>query len=496
MNNKNLLLRIRTEALQANLEKVKGYLQKVPDRKTALNNLGTTLIDNKKKLRTISSTLGTAKATVANEKEDSAAIGFLTEALTQIDSVIEGVRSAEEAVKTMTSQCFSIQQEDNMSRSFKSDLEVRTEPCVTSLESVEDGLKLGDGNTELWRKYREQAYDPSQQVFSEYVEFLGGLALRDTGFDRGISQLADELIQTYKTNKVALFPLLAIPARQQAVAMTLARIIRVGFPEWTIWALPFTAHEFWHIVARKDLDTGLRREIKILSDQKKYLEEGASEVAESLSQNVDQRLQVCLADAFATYTMGPAYAYSAVVLLLSPWHALSSSKQSVADDTRARAIFQMLECMDGKASEGDVPPYRSVRSDLQLAWDAAVEQSNPSEDEAALKRCESERLEVSVLIKALWNKLDEANCAPFLISHWAAIQDWPDKLLAGKEQEILLPAGVELRHVLNAVWLARIAPNRCSLQKLTDDSQLLSDRVRRDALASRTTPLMSTRYKV
>ena len=55
---------------------------------------------------------------------------------------------------------------------------------------------------------------------------------------------------------------------------------------------------------------------------------------------------------------------------------------------------------------------------------------------------------------------------------------WPATLLAGNGQDIQLPAGVELRHVLNAVWLARVAPNRGSFLELTTGSQRLAERVR------------------
>ena len=34
---------------------------------------------------------------------------------------------------------------------------------------------------QAWRTYREEIRDQSDALFSEYVEFLGGLALRDTG---------------------------------------------------------------------------------------------------------------------------------------------------------------------------------------------------------------------------------------------------------------------------------------------------------------------------
>ena len=76
--------------------------------------------------------------------------------------------------------------------------------------------------------------------------------------------------------------------------------MRLWVPHWSIWALPFTAHEFWHVAASLGIWDKLREHLDP--------EEHCS----------DPALDTCLADAFATYTIGPAYAYAAVTLLLNP----------------------------------------------------------------------------------------------------------------------------------------------------------------------------------
>ena len=81
-------------------------------------------------------------------------------------------------------------------------------------------------------------------------ELLGGVALRDTRLDDGICVLADELVTNYRVDNRGPTPILTIPARHKTTAMTLAKTVCVGFPEWTIWALPLTAHEFWYAVGR------------------------------------------------------------------------------------------------------------------------------------------------------------------------------------------------------------------------------------------------------
>src|SRR5262249_23195233 len=148
------------------------------------------------------------------------------------------------------------------------------------------------------------------------------------------------------------YPWLALPAtRHDAVAKTLARIVRVGFPQWTIWALPFTAHAFWHVIARHDFQ----------------------KVLEQDDEPIPERFQTCLGDAFATFTMGPAYAYAAFYLLLSPLDADASKNPSgVGDDTRAQAILEMLKWMSD--TDADIG-YGDVTKNLRSMWKTALAQA-------------------------------------------------------------------------------------------------------------------------
>src|ERR1041385_5440331 len=92
-----------------------------------------------------------------------------------------------------------------------------------------------------WDDYTNIVSEKNQLVFSDYFEYLGGLALRIAGLDNDICRIADELMKRCGSVGINEWSALTIPASKEA--STLARSIRMRFPEWTIWAVPLTAHE-------------------------------------------------------------------------------------------------------------------------------------------------------------------------------------------------------------------------------------------------------------
>jgi hypothetical protein len=481
------ILTIRAETLRANLENVKVQISSLPDPRTALKSLQNGLISSWKSLSDLQKKVWIAKIDVGNLGSGSnpANIAQELEATEKtMAAVVDELKRAEAEIRSMQAKCYRIN-EHEIGAAITSYLEQRTQPALEALAEIQADLQKPAGDfQQQWQSFLSTPRALGQEIFTEYIDFLGGFALRDAGFDEGISRLADELLQSYTTK--SNLHMMAIPTRQQAVAMSLAGIVRVTFPDWTIWSLPSTAHQFWHVVASKDLESKLRLELRQLSGNK--------------NDNVELRFSDCLADAFATYTMGPAYAFFAICLLLNPASPFTASKARVedrpvreteraqieakstesitvenpADDVRAHSVFEMLKCMDSKESAID-PPYAKVRNDLNAAWMAAIaetgtqpiidkkKQINEAEQVAADKK------RVAVLVEALWKTLITSPFPPFTREVWDEILrpktasgdgGWVHKILKHQVEQIQIPHGAELRHVLNAVWLARIDPER------------------------------------
>ncbi len=462
----SLMLKIRADALAGNLSKVKDFLLRAPNRREAIERLEAELIQLIQLTRDIDLSVYSAKAEVEGEdrpylpatlQELQARVAELQKKCSDIELAMTAllaktnaakgkVMAAINAAAEMKRSCFHIRPDEPVGLVLSKDLTARISEPVKGLAELNKALAVNVPDVEAWKKFRVASLR-SQDIFAEYLDFLGGLALRDIGFDEGISRMAEDLIRTYKTNQPPSYPWLALPAaRPDAVVKTLARIVRVGFPEWTVWALPFTAHAFWHVIARDDLEDVVLQETTLDA--------------------IPERLQTCLADAFATYTMGPAYAYAAFYLLLNPLDAFAANPAAadppglrVGDDTRAQAILAMLVSMDDTSADNE---YKTISESLGSMWASAMEQAAAGERTA---QTATDNAAVALLVGALGNVLGKCQCASFPSSHWDQMETL-DQVLVDRPLQIL-----ELRSVLNSMWRARVDP-------ATKDVKSIEDKVR------------------
>lgn len=294
-----------------------------------------------------------------------------------------------------------------------------------------------------WSQYIDKLYKSSERLFEEYVDLVSGVAIRDTGFDRGISRLAEDLLKPGETIGSFTWNTLTIPAREEALAVTAARIVRLGFPEWTIWTLPLTAYELGSNYADSD-----------------------KKVAEKVNAhggNPDE-LFVLVADAFATYFLGPAYACAAILMRLNPAEAFSGNRLVAK---RAAIILSVLLQMS-KNAPGVEDHYAEITSRLAVEWEAALRQtgwagavdSDAVEAHAGLRRLTALTDEEQAAIDRLLTAFEPLVSAWIVpdIAVWPKVEEWAVKLRNG--QKLLasdLGGPTELRYVLNAAWRARIA---------------------------------------
>jgi hypothetical protein len=202
--------------------------------------------------------------------------------------------------------------------------------------------------------------------------------------------------------------------------------VHLRFPEWTIWALPLIAHEVWHLRLRNGRnDNGPSDSDAILES---ILEQCSPKIAEELrAASVDTwrdpDFQSCMADVFATFVMGPAYACAAILLLLNP--------QDEKDQQRAMAIFKTLETEDDLSK---------MRKNLGAQWQQIA--GPPSVPRYA------------PWIEPQIEYLKKTAVLNFDIERWKEIRGaWVSSLLAGND----FPVGeVPIRYVLNAAWKARV----------------------------------------
>jgi hypothetical protein len=443
----DLILRTRLDMLNSNLENVQA-VDSVEDVRAGLQQLLDLPTDRRIQslLVSIIEQVNNSKTALWRLDPGVGGVEEIEESLNtiaqQATNIRDYLRTAGEAAHTIKSRSLQIRggevwaalQEglvDNADRQIEAVGEIQA-----LLRSAAEASARNDQDAALgqlrkaWQRYSNQTYPKSQRILTEYLDFLGGLAMRDTGYDQGICRLADELIRSCgRLPGGFTWSSLTIPTRQEALTETVARLIRLGFPEWTIWALPLTAHEFGHVVVER------HEPIRNLIEQSRLDDQGHHE------------MRMCLADAFATYVMGPAYACALILIRLDPLPSSVDEGGRLAD-RRARAVLGMLRRMNDKAPASE-KPYAKIIERLETAWEAALAQGGMASVLSQQELAESDRW-----VELLASSMGTSQALP--VAAWPRIKSWWEKLRLGDLDGIQVSISDELRYVLNASWMCRM----------------------------------------
>jgi hypothetical protein len=232
--------------------------------------------------------------------------------------------------------------------------------------------------SKAWPDFAKTVQEHLTPLAAMYVDFLGGLALREEGFDDKVCLLADGLVSGLTKYFGQIPGTVTVPAVQQATTRTLARVVHLGFPEWTFWAIPLTVNEFWHAVVNHGSLPSWDGRISVLEESP---DTGLSPVPR----------RELLADIIATLIMGPAYAYAWFMLSQYP-HTIttedspdSESKSpadgrtdtgqnanSFIDNDRAWTILKTLKRMNSEVRKEGVGIFGAPIATLEKEWQQIV----------------------------------------------------------------------------------------------------------------------------
>jgi hypothetical protein len=376
----------------------------------------------------------------------------------------------------------------------------------------ENGYKEKEALKQAWRRYAE-IYKESRQIFGEYLDFISGLLIRYQKLDVNICRLADELIRNCSLASTgATWQSLSVLALQEPFTKTLARIIRLRFPEWSIWSLPLAAHEYGHVVAG-ELD-GVKQfvqgEVKrMLKDNPEYIdaEERLRKDADDKQAQEDKnrlegprikQVNVLFADAFAIYTMGPAYACASVMLRFDPSNAYTEYPERPPDAWRAFVVLATLKMMSWQAAfpqsvqrvedlQLDQPskdgPHMFMINWLTDCFEEMLERAgspNKLPDDDIERLSEQSRLIWRVLKRALLNAAQyplECDKEGWSIAFQQA-QKWGEALEKGYSllEGLADSQIIKVRDLLNAAWVCRIGrPGK--IREIEEAAQKLCDRI-------------------
>lgn len=305
----------------------------------------------------------------------------------------------------------------------------------TLLSEVKDGAPLD----QCWVSYRDFS-EQTTPLFRECLAFLHGGLIRQQGIDEGLCDIADHLLDLLSQRADVPWGRFTVLAEGEFFG-EMAEIVRLRFPELTVWNLPVAAHEFGHFL-------GPKIEVVSLAGPRRPFVE-LLETERQLDDQAWFHLHEHFADVFACYALGPAFACTCLLLRFDPTQDRDSSRHP-SPATRAYLILRTLERLDEDA--GIQRPYRALTEFLSDAWQRSrLAATRPTELEGGLAAKLEERLEalLGLLVTNLPSRLRYAR------SEWLRAQRLADELM-GDGNVRAIRADDTVLDVINGAWLARI----------------------------------------
>jgi hypothetical protein len=380
------LLVLRLDALELDNEKVRVAVTRAQERSHSLEDARAHITPCKAQLRTVQRRFGG----LLDAMEDQPRIAeLLTEASTGLDrelldtpELIKGlITSVQQTVDHLGAAMATTVSLANGSQALQASLDRRCDELRNHIRALREKVRVtaAAARKEQWGEYQLLLDEVARPVFMEYVDFLGGLTVRDTGLDDRVCEMTDALLTRFKGVTQRSLPL---PARHAALGNALDSVVLLGFPEWSIWGIPLVGHEVGLAYAKDQYDRNLIALIKRFVPEEQPGEQ--SRGPEDRGHHNEEYVQQLLADAFATYTLGLSYACAALLLRLSPRHDEEPSPSRPRDIDRARVIMMTLQT--GGASGGT---FSDVMGRLKEIWEAAVRaHAGPAQAAAAVEEAQ------------------------------------------------------------------------------------------------------------
>jgi hypothetical protein len=446
----NLVLRIRIEVLRRNLELVGETVKTLRERQRHLDSFLNFPSKVEAELTGALKIVKDAQMLIVDPSDEEADISQTSEDLlnnlwSSLSQMLADVRKVK---KDATGERNRAEALTEVGQDLQDDL----------ITKARDMVKL----EENWDSYRRRAQE-SQGLFEEYVALLQGVALRDAGFDRDLFRIADRLPSLWRRPSGYSWHSMAIPSGSEIMGQSAARVLRIGFPEWTVFALPLLQHEFGHVFLKwtryERTGAGPQEGTAGLGGLS-ALDRPLTPVAPARE---DQTDTICMADAAAVCVTGPAYACAVLFMRLDPAEVKTADCLTAR---RAAVILGTLARIAGKIPQGS--PLTLVHLRLKTEWENAVSQVGNIDAMHAAEQSDDVRkwaTEAWRLVTTPDPKVEPA--LPQWAEHWAVVYQWSVQLREASQPGSQLAAinmtsikstdstPFALTLALNAAWLVR-----------------------------------------
>jgi hypothetical protein len=350
--------------------------------------------------------------------------------LAQVQEVLEQLNHVEEALDNPR---LDARLRARVAVRFK----VLLQQCRTSVLRLRDGLTAGGPLEQGWRDLHEIRAE-SAPMFAECLALVEGGLVRGIGLDRGLCRVADTLLE--ELARLSERPWTRFTVLDEGEYFhDLAEVIRLRFPDVSVWSLPVAAHEFGHYVGGT------------FEDSPDVALSGWFLRSRAAGEQAHAHLHEQFADCFATYALGPAYACMCVLQRFDPRSA------DVGGELHPDAMSRVALCLDAlKRMNGDagmmVSPFSRIIRGLGDAWDEMVLTStgrHPDLSDAARTRLEA-------VGEQHWDLLEHA-VPQVRYRGWLRAYQVAETLIDQHRNGAPLNADTDdIRDALNAAWATRI----------------------------------------
>lgn len=314
--------------------------------------------------------------------------------------------------RTMIGGEFEIQQ-------LTTSLDSRCRELTDDVSELRARLRQGDDAREVWTAYEKTLENGCQDLFADYVDFLAGLTLRDNALDDEVCAITDALLAEIPRQVKHL----ALPARRPTLSTALNKLVKVGFPEWTIWNIPLVGYEIGLALAAEDWGHQL-----------------IGRAADALPARSVAVRTVLFADAYAAYTIGPAYGCAMTLLRFQPNH--DTAGEDAPSDVERSAVVMAVQRYAGRGSSG----FEEVTDRTEQYWTEAV---------THLAGPPVETKELADFADQICRALVAERIEMFDRTRWARVETLAGTLAQDSGRDARASRDVDARVLLNAAWVAR-----------------------------------------
>jgi hypothetical protein len=356
--------------------------------------------------------------------------------LARIDALIEELARASSALK-------AVDAEPGLKERVGDQFAVLIQQQRQALQTIEQEARTADTLDTTWSALHELQRGCAS-VFRELLAFVQGAMMRGAKLDRRLCAVADAMLEDFSRPASVSWDRFTILADGEFLADSTA-IIRLRFPELTVWALPIAAHEFGHFAgpeltvrgpdrrSRHPFEEILERERRLDARRWWYTHE-------------------YFGDLFATYVVGPAYAATCILLRFDPANAHRDGQAHPSDAKRVYLILDMLDSMDKSSM---MSPFGAIIERLRDAWAGQLNSAGIAAqlDAATIAELDALRAELHELMK-----VHMAPRLQYTEDAWARARVRATQFDRDLEERVPSQplSGETIVDVLNGAWLCRL----------------------------------------